>query len=1608
MADLLQRDWCSALILSLAHFFWQGLLIAIVLAVILRSLRSVTARYNVSLAAFLLMAVCPVGTFGWLMLLSPHIAVPPSRSPQAVVPEQPRVPSVVSVKPIESQMPTDWPAASPPATVAPLPSPKVESVRQEPFSWTRFAPELTGLYLLGVSIMLLRLILGLWGGRGLRRRATPIQDPHLLSALERQASALGLRLLPILAYCDRITVPTLIGVLKPTILLPLSISTGLSPDQVESVLAHELAHLRRYDHLVNLLQRVVESFLFFHPAVWWVSRRIRDEREHCCDDLVISCGAQPLDYAQSLLRVAELSREAQQQRPHPGLRPIATVSLLATGDRPSTLRQRIARMLGLQPEQNVRAMRPMVLAGLTVGGLGIAWTLMFMTWAAVAEIQSRAQSTVVVEWSVLVDDTTADEIRRLAVGTSVLPKQDGTEAVRVTAEELRDIVKSHLQEPGRVALGSSVKLIPVTSGGFQQSGRAHGFAESRTMPPGRSAQWQAGGTVFLESRSNAANLTLKLKYNVGATATTRLTADVALTESLRDGDGLALLLTPQSDNEWKPCVVVVYQALQIPSEQVRSLQATLQTSDLVEHGPKALREHLAKVDQWQRQAKQSIYTQDPTWTRSLPGGAFVQLVGIGRPADSKLVWWTPDGQPLNQTPPDVTQAISQYGMAAIVRVWEQNTSRTGNRERAFRFQNGLFDIPDKSAAPGSQLVIVPVDFDRATGRANLNIGVGSGIWRSQVTMDSGASLANLDDIEITRDSAQEFPPGQTTTSFHWKPTPDIEVTALAVTSSGKAFEPASNPMVYANRRQDSNAGNSFTHAVKEGEIHYYLLKSRPIIWTEFTRFAIEPLAQLNPPGDFTQTDNERQAANFTASIDDTVKVELVGLAPMVEHPQQWWRPDGTPLTPAPDLDKSHGFTQIQGQEGRRVLLKVRGVNSYSDVTASISGTRLHHHLPNGEKLVTWVGALPRAAGTNDGTLTVGIATEPISPIRILEANGQRRSHTNGIIDPVLEDIFVAGVTGTERTELRLASAVPWDRADLQIVAIDKEGKRHERFTSGSSQPDLKQSLPYILTLTFPAPQSQIDRFEYRFRLFRQWVTFTKISLEPGHNTKVGVTVERNTAANSTKDDVAAVQAVELQLRRFIPSLWHSRVEQGHTIHIKPGSYLPPDDDPHVILAFTTSKDRPKVQGERPDETYEYLDQTPNGHAHLFISMRLDGDSARHTKIMEMFDWPQAQELCRAFIKGDTKKLTDLKNQSDDGYWARDGWGPVQNGLRSRWVRHSQNYLAGNPVSVEVEIKNFGTQTITYDRRQGHPWVSWQVLDANGKPVPFRRGAEITSDVHYTLKPNNSDRLFAGADLAKLFELPGPGKYTLRFTGKSVRDTSDVGALSNISIDPPLPPAIDMVIALGPDPADESKTEAAQSPKPAPLEFRFVAIANESTGEPRVPADFTQRHYPDHTLEGRKAAKDKGFVWLPITDKISIPIESVTNSKVRLGLVADTPEHALMWDGKWSIDDAKVQEDPNQRGQFMVSVKLNEAGGKALGVLTMAHLHNQLAIVIDNKIVMAPRVRSVLGRDFVIAGNMTRDEAEYLVKDIARGKPANPPAPAAKDNNGTAASNQEKR
>ena len=128
-----------------------------------------------------------------------------------------------------------------------------------------------------------------------------------------------------------VQVPVVAGYFRPVILVPMSVISGLPASQLEAILAHELAHIRRHDYLVNLLQTLLETVFFYHPAVWWLSRQIRNERENCCDDLAVGVVGSGVDYGRALLAVAELHRPS---------------TALVLGVRDGSLLARVRRILG--------------------------------------------------------------------------------------------------------------------------------------------------------------------------------------------------------------------------------------------------------------------------------------------------------------------------------------------------------------------------------------------------------------------------------------------------------------------------------------------------------------------------------------------------------------------------------------------------------------------------------------------------------------------------------------------------------------------------------------------------------------------------------------------------------------------------------------------------------------------------------------------------------------------------------------------------------------------------------------------------------------------------------------------------------------------------------------------------------------------------------------------------------------------------------------------------------------------------------------------------------------------------------------------------------------
>ena len=289
-AQIIQRlGW------TLVHFVWQAATIALILATILKLLHKSSAnlRYIIACMALTLIVVMPVVTIN-IIDVSAETAEP-------VKPAALDLPKAGADARVAVEIPH---AESSPAQVAaaprvPLKDTFIEAV--EPA-----LPHVVVVWLIGVFGLSLWHLGGWTQLQTLRRQMVKQVTPALKTKLQQLSNTLGIQETIGLVESAMVQVPTVVGHLKPVILLPACALTGLSTEQIEALLAHELAHVRRHDYLVNMLQTVVEILGFYHPAVWWVSRKIRVERENCCDDLAVSLCSDRLSYAKALTTMEEI------------------------------------------------------------------------------------------------------------------------------------------------------------------------------------------------------------------------------------------------------------------------------------------------------------------------------------------------------------------------------------------------------------------------------------------------------------------------------------------------------------------------------------------------------------------------------------------------------------------------------------------------------------------------------------------------------------------------------------------------------------------------------------------------------------------------------------------------------------------------------------------------------------------------------------------------------------------------------------------------------------------------------------------------------------------------------------------------------------------------------------------------------------------------------------------------------------------------------------------------------------------------------------------------------------------------------------------------------
>ncbi|HWJ48479.1 MAG TPA: M56 family metallopeptidase [Candidatus Udaeobacter sp.] len=262
---------------ALLHFLWQGAALAALAAAAMAVCRRPAARYLIGVGALGLMLVAPIATF---LFYAQH-----------------RVDSADSVEssPFAAAA---WPIARG-NTAASGATPRLQLRSLDAFPW------MVEVWLLGVALFSLRSAGGFILLERERRRQSAVVKDWVLEICYSLQDQLGIR--RAVQYCEStfLQAPAVIGWFRPIVFLPATALTGLSEEQLQVVIAHELAHIQRFDAFVNVFQVCVETLLFYHPAVWWLNRRIRTEREHCCDETAVTLCGNAVEYARALALMEE-------------------------------------------------------------------------------------------------------------------------------------------------------------------------------------------------------------------------------------------------------------------------------------------------------------------------------------------------------------------------------------------------------------------------------------------------------------------------------------------------------------------------------------------------------------------------------------------------------------------------------------------------------------------------------------------------------------------------------------------------------------------------------------------------------------------------------------------------------------------------------------------------------------------------------------------------------------------------------------------------------------------------------------------------------------------------------------------------------------------------------------------------------------------------------------------------------------------------------------------------------------------------------------------------------------------------------------------------------
>lgn len=341
----LPEELVNALGRMIFHSFWQGAIIAFALGLVLffSSKASARVRYVISVGSIILFVIVCAVTFSIEYQSSDNVISSSVNATSNVT-----VNSKFFVNPISysNSETTVW-----------------DSINTY---FNQNLPLFVMLWLSGLFFFSLRFIGSVLYVQKIRTRGVNELDIEWFYRSREIGKKLGIKKFVSVFESINVKVPLAVGYIKPVILLPIGMISGLPYTQVEALIAHEFAHIKRYDFVINLIQTLVETIFFYHPAVWWISNQIREERENCCDDITVSVCGDSFAYSKALYNLLQI------QHNNPGL-------ALAASGKDNQLLRRIKRMNGEKSK-------------FSYGGRFAAFMLVFAIVAAALVFSSKPAS----------------------------------------------------------------------------------------------------------------------------------------------------------------------------------------------------------------------------------------------------------------------------------------------------------------------------------------------------------------------------------------------------------------------------------------------------------------------------------------------------------------------------------------------------------------------------------------------------------------------------------------------------------------------------------------------------------------------------------------------------------------------------------------------------------------------------------------------------------------------------------------------------------------------------------------------------------------------------------------------------------------------------------------------------------------------------------------------------------------------------------------------------------------------------------------------------------------------------------------------------------------